>query len=74
VKTTAQLVVFGLALLAVALLGTVDDIIRHGWFVVLVACLVPVAFWLGRRSRGTNFILAGRVKYRRLRHYGRTTR
>ena len=73
-KTTAQLVVFGLALLAIALLGTVDDIIRHGWFVVLVACLVPVAFWLGRRSRGQNLVLASRIRYRRLAHYGRTTR
>ena len=73
VKTMVQLAWFGLAILGVSLLGVADDIIRHGIPLLLVLCLLPVAFWLGRRSRGQNLILASRIRYRRARHYGRIT-
>jgi hypothetical protein len=64
-----QLAWFGLAILGVSLLGVADDIIRHGIPLLLVLCLLPVVFWLGRRSRGQNLILASRIRYRRARHY-----
>ena len=70
-KTMAQLAWFGLAIAVICVIGLVDDIIRGGLFLVLVVCLLPVAFWLGRRSRGTNLILASRIRYRRLTSYRR---
>ena len=70
-RTAGQLALFGLAILGVSLLGLADDIVRHGIPLLLVLCLLPVAFWLGRRSRGTNLVLASRIRYRRARHYRR---
>ena len=50
-RTMTQLAWFGLAILGVSLLGLADDIVRHGIPLVLVLCLLPAVFWLGRRSR-----------------------